>query len=273
VKILVTSGGTTEKIDEVRKIKNTATGRLGALIAEEFSAQSNAEITYLCGEGAIIPQGNKLKIVKIESVSELTQTLTKLLTENKFDAVIHAMAVSDYMVQNVISAEDLAVAISEKLAEKVSEKLGEKIAEQNQSSNDFGSMVKIVHSAILDSNKGTNKNTNRKKISSDIDNLMVCMAKTPKVIQLIKELQKDTILVGFKLLVDVPENTLLKVGHNLLLKNNCDFVLANDLTKIQGDNHRGLLIKPDCPYQSYETKQEIASGIVENVLAKIGDKK
>jgi phosphopantothenate-cysteine ligase len=89
------------------------------------------------------------------------------------------------------------------------------------------------------------------------------------VIQRIRQLQKNTILVGFKLLVDVPESELLQVGYNLLLKNNCDFVLANDLTKIQGDNHKGLLIKPDFSYQSYDTKQEIACGIVENVLAKI----
>jgi phosphopantothenate-cysteine ligase len=203
-------------------------------------------------------KGKQIKIVKIESVGELTQALTELLTENKFDAVIHAMAVSDYMVQSVISAEDLAVAVAEKIAEK------------NQFSNDFESVFKTVHSAILQSSEKTNSD---KKISSDIDNLMVCMAKTPKVIRLIKELQKDTILVGFKLLVDVPESTLLEVGHNLLLKNNCDFVLANDLTKIQGDTHRGLLIKPDFTYQSYNTKQEIASGIVENILAKIRGKK
>jgi phosphopantothenate-cysteine ligase len=257
VKVLITSGGTTEKIDDVRKIKNTATGRLGALIAEEFLTQSNAEITYLCGANAITPTSSETEIFKIESVSELTQTLTKLLSENKFDAVIHAMAVSDYMVQSVISAEDLAVIMSEKVSEKISK--------DNQSIHDFESIIKTIQSVILQNDI----NKNDKKISSDIDSLMICMAKTPKVIQLIKELQKDTILVGFKLLVDVPESTLLEVGYNLLLKNNCDFVLANDLTKIQGDTHKGLLIKTDSTYQSYDTKQEIASGIVENVLKKI----
>jgi phosphopantothenate-cysteine ligase len=253
MKILITSGGTTEKIDEVRKIKNTATGRLGALIAEEFSVQSNAEITYLCSTDAIIPKGTEIEIVRIESVSELTQTLTKLLSENKFNAVIHAMAVSDYMVQSVISAEDLAASVAET------------ICNANQTANDFDSIVKTVFSAILDNDK----NTNSKKINSDIDNLMVCMAKTPKVIRLIRQLQEDTILVGFKLLVDVSESALLEVGYNLLLKNNCDFVLANDLTKIQGDTHKGLLIKPNFSYQIYNTKQEIACGIVENILAKI----
>jgi phosphopantothenate-cysteine ligase len=171
------------------------------------------------------------------------------------------MAVSDYMVQSVMSADDLAVAVAEKV--------GEKFNNEKQFLNEFDSIIKIVFSAILDNNKSIPKPNSDKKISSDIDNLMICMAKTPKVIQRIRQLQKNTILVGFKLLVDVPESELLQVGHDLLLKNDCDFVLANDLTKIQADTHRGLLIKPDFSYQIYETKQEIACGIVENVLAKI----
>ena len=34
--ILITSGGTTEKIDQVRGITNFATGTLGKLLAEQF---------------------------------------------------------------------------------------------------------------------------------------------------------------------------------------------------------------------------------------------
>jgi phosphopantothenoylcysteine synthetase/decarboxylase len=36
MKILITAGPTSEKIDAVRRITNRATGRLGALIAEAF---------------------------------------------------------------------------------------------------------------------------------------------------------------------------------------------------------------------------------------------
>ena len=34
--IIITSGGTSENIDNVRKITNTATGALGSIIANEF---------------------------------------------------------------------------------------------------------------------------------------------------------------------------------------------------------------------------------------------
>jgi phosphopantothenate-cysteine ligase len=236
VKILITSGGTTEKIDDVRKIKNMSTGRLGTLIAEQFLAQSSAEITYLCSTDAIVPADSGVKIIRIESVKELSETLEKLLDTVKFDAVIHAMAVSDYAVKSVLSADVLDAS-------------------------------KTVHEAILNSSATT---VTHKKISSDIDNLIIVMEKTPKVIRLFKELQPETVLVGFKLLVDVDEKNLIKTGHDLLLRNQCDFVLANDLTQINGDSHAGLLISPDASVQRFYTKQEIAQGIAANVIKKVG---
>ena len=35
-KIIITAGGTSEKIDNVRKITNSSTGKLGKLIAEHL---------------------------------------------------------------------------------------------------------------------------------------------------------------------------------------------------------------------------------------------
>lgn len=37
MRVLITAGGTSEKIDNVRSITNHSTGRLGCLIAEKFS--------------------------------------------------------------------------------------------------------------------------------------------------------------------------------------------------------------------------------------------
>ena len=56
--ILITAGGTSERIDEVRKISNIATGRLGSLIADAF-LQKDTDVTYLCTEGAILPKSKK----------------------------------------------------------------------------------------------------------------------------------------------------------------------------------------------------------------------
>jgi phosphopantothenate-cysteine ligase len=95
------------------------------------------------------------------------------------------------------------------------------------------------------------------------------MNKTPKIIGMIKNLQPQTILVGFKLLNQVSHEQLIETGRTLLEKNNCDFVLANDLTSIQENNHVGYLINKDTTYQTYMSKEEIADGIAVSVIQKL----
>lgn len=253
MKILITAGGTSEKIDEVRKITNMATGRLGALIADEFVKKANGDITYICSENAIIPSDTATKTIRIGTVNELLDTLTTLLAQNKYTAVIHAMAVSDYTLHSVLSVDDLSSSISET------------IYENRQSWNNPDSLADIIKTTILQSPTPL---SSHKKISSDIANLALFMGKTPKVINRIKQLQPETILVGFKLLADVSEDALLHTGHELLVKNNCDFVLANDLKQVQTEAHQGILIKPDRTFQRLHSKQEIAEAIVNNVLTK-----
>ena len=222
MKIIITSGGTSERIDDVRMITNRSTGKLGSLIADAFrGAAPDAEIIYVCSETAILPE-MLCGIIKIESAGELRRTLEKLLAAEKIDAVIHAMAVSDYSVKAVTL-------------------LG-------------------------------GSNLSEKKISSDHDNLAILLEKTPKVIGLIKQLQPETILVGFKLLSGADEQTLLQAGQDLMIRNNCDFVLANDLSGINADRHKAILIKPGANVR-LNSKQEIAEAIVVNVLKKWGDTK
>ena len=95
-KILVTAGGTSEHIDDVRVIANLSTGVLGAFIADELAGEYKAAVTFVCGAHSVLPSGGKIKIIKIGGAADLQKTLFALLKKEKFDAVIHAMAVSDY---------------------------------------------------------------------------------------------------------------------------------------------------------------------------------
>lgn len=255
--ILITAGGTSEKIDNVRKIKNTATGRLGSLIAEEFARVGDKinKIYYVCAKDAVFPKldTSMLEIVYIESVEELKNALTEILTAQKIDAVIHTMAVSDYRLKGTNTLEDLSLAAAKKL-----------ISQNKDISSDVEKIKAAIESALMDSISVQKSN----KISSNIENLVLFMERTPKIISLIKSLQPSTILVGFKLLDGVDEQTLLRVGHELLKKNNCDFVLANDLRSIDKDKHNGLLISADGSFVRASTKQKIASKITQSVLKK-----
>jgi phosphopantothenate-cysteine ligase len=226
--IIITAGGTSEKIDEVRVISNFSSGRLGMEVAKAFLESETADvgkIYYLCDRNTNAPVGDKIEVIRVMGVQGLLETMKRLLTTEKIDAVVHAMAVSDYMVKQVTTLEAI----------------------RTGTENDPGNK-------LADG-----------KISSEIDDLVIVLKKTPKVIGEIKKFQKDTILVGFKLLTGVAKDVLIDTGYKLMQKNGCDMVLANDLTEITGDQHIGYLISQNGDYEKLTTKKEIAEAIVKNV--------
>jgi phosphopantothenate---cysteine ligase (CTP) len=99
--ILITAGSTSEPIDSVRRITNSATGRLGALTAESLYRQAAAKIIYVCESSAVLPQIPNLEVIHTEGTAELANTVGRIMRERKPDAVIHSMAISDYMVDSV----------------------------------------------------------------------------------------------------------------------------------------------------------------------------
>lgn len=102
--IIVTSGGTEEKIDEVRKITNNATGKLGSIICEKILENKDAKVFYVCSKTAIRPKENiNLEVIETEGVFGLKDAIENLLRNYEIDFFIHTMAVSDYMVEAVES--------------------------------------------------------------------------------------------------------------------------------------------------------------------------
>lgn len=99
--IIITAGGTIERIDKVRSIANKSTGALSATIATEFKKQiPNANIIYICSVGA--KQPNNATIIQIETIEELRIALQNNIKNATI--IIHAMAVSDYKVQKIVDA-------------------------------------------------------------------------------------------------------------------------------------------------------------------------
>lgn len=221
--IIITSGGTSENIDNVRKITNTATGALGSIIANEFIKKYDKNIKklyYLCPKTVILPNLSKqIKIIEITDTESLKNKIEKLLQKNKIDIFVHAMAVSDYTV--------------------------DKILDQN-------------NNEILNN-----------KISSSLSELTIKLKPTPKIISIIKKISPKTKLVGFKLLSNVKKQELVNVAYNLLQKNDCDFVLANDTKNISNKKHIGYLINKDKKITKCNTKQQIAEEIVKNLIKEL----
>ena len=51
------------------------------------------------------------------------------------------------------------------------------------------------------------------------------------------------------------------------MKNNCDFVVANDLKDISFDKHKAIIVTPNKYIRGLETKEDIAEYIKEKVDA------
>jgi phosphopantothenate--cysteine ligase len=238
LKILITAGGTSERIDQVRSITNHSTGRLGKAIAEAFSSQ-DCQIDYVTTRSALLPEAHEgLTLHFIETTQELFNQLQELLTKHSYDAVIHSMAVSDFTPVMNVSEEDFL------------EKWQGRPIEQESFNNWLA--------------EPSDKETET-KISSNTQHLMLIMKQNPKIISYLRQWQPNTLLFGFKLLVDVPKEELLAVAQKSLEKNKLDFVLANDLSQIKDSLHRGYLLDKNGNVEEAETKAKIAELIYQKV--------
>ncbi|MCK1199612.1 phosphopantothenate--cysteine ligase [Streptococcus uberis] len=205
MKILITSGGTTEQIDSVRGITNHSTGKLGKEMAEHF-LKAGHQVSLVTTKAAVKPNASEqLSIYHITNVASLIQTL-KPLVENH-DVLIHCMAVSDYTPVYMTDLEEV------------------------KETTDIETLLK--------------KSNQETKISSSSDVQVLFLKKTPKVISMVKEWNPNIQLIGFKLLVDVTEDQLISVAKDSLTKNKADYIVANDLATISADSHKALLVSKD----------------------------
>lgn len=206
MKILITSGGTTEKIDSVRGITNHATGSLGKIIAEHFLAKGH-EVTLVTTKQAVKPQEQeRLTIQLISNVDSLLLAMEPLVKSH--DVLIHSMAVSDYTPVYMTDLEELESVDSP--AQLLTKKNGET------------------------------------KISSKSDYQVLFLKKTPKVISHVKVWNPSIRLFGFKLLVGVEKAELFEVARASLAKNQAELIVANDLNDITPDQHLAYLVDKDC---------------------------
>ena len=89
--VIITAGGTIEKIDDVRYISNFSSGKMGEALALALYL-AGANITLLTSKNHSLPK--EINIISFESVNDLKQKLDILTPKN--DYLFMAAAVSDY---------------------------------------------------------------------------------------------------------------------------------------------------------------------------------
>ncbi|WP_308687849.1 phosphopantothenate--cysteine ligase [Streptococcus oralis] len=205
MKILVTSGGTSEAIDSVRSITNHSTGRLGKIITETLLAAGH-EVCLITTKRALKPEAHpNLSIREINNTNDLLLEMKDCVPN--YQVLIHSMAVSDYTPVYMTGLEEV------------------------QASSNIEEFL--------------NKQNHQAKISSTDDVQVLFLKKTPKIISLVKEWNPAIQLIGFKLLVDVSEDYLIEIARQSLIKNQADLIIANDLTHISVNRHRAIFVEND----------------------------
>ena len=252
-KILITAGPTNEYIDEVMKITNMSTGRLGIELTKNY-LNEGYEVTLIATRSVVrsnlyerynLGNNPNLKTIPIETTEDMLQALINE-SKNKYNLVIHSSAVGDYKPEFSFRMEDLA----EELANAIKE----------------GLITKEEILSILTNPKcKVNDDT---KISSYEPHLTVKLTLTPKLISRLRELFPEATLIGFKLLENVTKEHLLEVAKKLCIKNDMDYIIANDLHDLRQGTHLSFLVNKD-GYQNEQftspediftsTKQKIKS--------------
>jgi len=192
--ILITAGSTRGYLDAIRYITNTSTGKLGREIALE-AMRHGAFVTYIYGKDSLFPviencndiKSTQLKLIGIETNNDLIKVLQEKLKNRRFDAVIHAMAVADYVPAR---------------------------AKQG-------------------------------KTSSQKEEWLVKLVKTPKVINLIRITWPEAFLVGFKLEVNRTKDEIIKIAGKFLTKSKANLIVANDYKHISRNRHIAYMVTGD----------------------------
>lgn len=251
MRILITAGGTTEAIDQVRSITNHSSGQLGVALAKAALTQQTTQIDYIIAKGASLPPRDpRILLYPIESTAQLAATMAELLEKRPYDAVIHAMAVSDFTPEVSTSQEHFLAGLNRWLT-------------THRDAEVDGAAFNAI---LADIAQHTVAET---KLSSKTEHLVLVLQQTEKIIAMIKEKQPDTLLIGFKLLVAVSEGELLQVAHDNLTKNHADYVLANDLTSIAEGRHHGYLIDHQKIVGEADTKADIAHLILDTLAKRV----
>lgn len=124
IQVLITAGGTSEPIDDVRVITNRSTGKTASVLADHL-IESGLEVTFLHGENSLKPR-NPSEVIAFSSFEDLQQKLESQLQNKSYDWVIQAAAVSDYSIKPTsgkISSENDEITLTLKRNPKLIEQI------------------------------------------------------------------------------------------------------------------------------------------------------
>ena len=97
MRCIVTAGGTVESLDQVRRLTNFSTGRLGTELAGLLAVGGHEVTLFRSRSSSAPPAPSPIGVVDFESTADLASRFLEFATDEPI-ALFHAAAVSDFGV-------------------------------------------------------------------------------------------------------------------------------------------------------------------------------
>ena len=125
---IVTAGPTYEPLDEVRRLTNFSTGRLGTELANFLAARGH-KVILLVGESATYAGERRAqRVAPFTTTTDLCEKL-KAASSKKVDAIFHAAAVSDFAFGRIFTPNESGKLAEIKSVNKISTRSGKLLVE------------------------------------------------------------------------------------------------------------------------------------------------
>lgn len=234
MRVVVTGGGTIAPIDDVRHITNVSSGRLAASISEACLGR-DAEVWHVHTPAAAVPlRRSAVADLDAPDFAAELERLSRLRAAWQGSAgrlhlrPIRSGTVSDY-------AATLEAAIRDARPD-------------------------AIFLAIAASDYEPEHQPG--KIDSRRDALTIHLRATQKVIRRVHGWCPGAYLIGFKLLVDVSHEALIRTAEEACRTNHAQLTVANDLREIKAGKHTLHLVRPGHPAEVVEPGPALGERLV-----------
>ncbi|MFH1067624.1 MAG: phosphopantothenoylcysteine decarboxylase [bacterium] len=107
--VLITCGPGAEPIDEVRRITNFSTGKLGIFLSNFFTAAGHQVTCTISSGRTCRDEIQAAAVYEFTTTQDLQGQLEWFSQNAKFDLVLHAAALSDYVVTQVTDTSGIPI--------------------------------------------------------------------------------------------------------------------------------------------------------------------
>lgn len=214
MKILITSGGTKIPIDRVRSITNMSRGTFGSRIADAFFNEGLE--AFRTGN----KHGNPIEKITFFMAKGSRKPTLQSLNDETYEDGYRPIEYVEYS-----TFDDYKSGIEELLKKETYD-------------------IIVVAAAVSDYGVANYYNG---KYRSREDDMCIKLVKLPKILPIMRKLAPESMICGFKLLVDSTYEELIKAMEKQIDETNVDLVVGNDLRDIKADDHRLFIMRNDRP--------------------------